>query len=182
MGGMTQEDGWAREQGERRKEKGRTRVKQKGTPVTVTFLQWSLIGPTLTILFLGSALLVFRYTVPVQSNVLSRPESIAYIADQRQRLGPMPPAERWALGWFGLAILLWFLPDIARLVGPRSIADAVRGALHMSVPALLPGYPNCPMPAPRDRGAGPARRPAASALRAGDVPETAQRIWNRRRG
>ena len=49
----------------------------------------------------------------------------------------MPPAERWAIGWFVCAILLWFVPDLARFVAPRETADLLQRNLHMSVPAML---------------------------------------------
>src|SRR5918993_1048614 len=76
------------------------------TGVTVSFLQWTIIGSVLTVLFVATAILVFRFTVPIGSEALTRPETTAFISAERQKLGPMPAAERWAIGLFALAIVL----------------------------------------------------------------------------
>jgi len=60
----------------------------------------------------------------------------------------MPPAERWAIGWFLVAILLWFVPDIARFVASRETAELLQRNLHMSVPALLIPIAMCLIPVP----------------------------------
>lgn len=116
------------------------------TGVTITFLQWTIIGVAISILFLATALVVFRLSVPIGSDAFSRPEAAAFIAEERRRLGPMPPAERWAIGWFLFAILLWFLPDIARLVASPATAERVAQSLHMSVPAILVPVIMCLVP------------------------------------
>lgn len=118
------------------------------TGVTISFLQWTVIGVGLSILFLATALVVFRFSVPIGSDAFARPEATAFIADERRRLGPMPPVERWAVGWFVFAIFLWFLPDLARLVAPPHTADMVRASLHMSVPAILVPVLMCLVPVP----------------------------------
>lgn len=118
------------------------------TGVTVTFLQWTIIGSLLAALFLATALLVFRFSVPTGSDAFARPATAAFIAEERRRLGPMPPAERWAIGWFLVAILLWFVPDIARFVASRETADLLQRNLHMSVPALLIPIAMCLIPVP----------------------------------
>ena len=119
-----------------------------GTGVTISFLQWTLIGGLLTVIFLASALVVFRISVPVTSDVLARPESRAYVAAERAAIGPMPIAERWAVGWFLLAILLWFLPDLSGFVLPADQAAVVKRSLHMAVPALLIPVLMCLVPTP----------------------------------
>lgn len=116
------------------------------TGVTVTFLQWTIIGTALTVLFLASALLVFRFSVPLGSNAFARPETAAFISDERRRLGPMPPAERWAIGWFVGAIFLWFAPDLASFIAPAGISTLLRNSLHMTVPALLIPVAMCLVP------------------------------------
>jgi sodium-dependent dicarboxylate transporter 2/3/5 len=116
------------------------------TGVTVTFLQWTVIGTALTVILLASALVVFRYTVPVGSDAFGRPETARLIAEERRRLGPMPPRERWAIVWFLLAVLLWFLPDLARFVASSQTADVLQRNVHMSVPALLIPIGMCLVP------------------------------------
>ena len=123
------------------------------TGVTVSFLQWTIIGTVLAALFLATALVVFRLVVPVGSNAFARPETTAFIAAERQRLGRMPAAERWAIGWFVCAILLWFAPDLARFVAPKETAGLLQRNLHMTVPAILIPVVMCLVPV-RD----PARR------------------------
>jgi solute carrier family 13 (sodium-dependent dicarboxylate transporter), member 2/3/5 len=116
------------------------------TGVTVSFLQWTIIGTVLTLLFLVTALLVFRLTVPIGSDTFARPETTAFIAEERRRLGPMPPVERWAIGWFLCAILLWFVPDLARFVASKETADLLQRNLHMTVPAILIPVVMCLVP------------------------------------
>ncbi len=119
-----------------------------GTGVTVTFLQWTVIGSTLSVLFLASALIVFRLLVASGSGAFARSAAAEFVTTERRRLGPMPPAERWSVGWFLLAILLWFVPDIARYVAPGATADLLQRSLHMSVPALLIPALMCLVPVP----------------------------------
>jgi sodium-dependent dicarboxylate transporter 2/3/5 len=116
------------------------------TGVTVSFLQWTIIGSVLTVLFLATALIVFRFSVPMGSDAFARPAATAYIAEQRRLLGPMPPAERWAIGWFLFAILLWFVPDLARFVASKEVADTLQRNLHMTVPAILIPIVMCLVP------------------------------------
>src|SRR5918993_1385911 len=107
------------------------------TGVTVSFLQWTIIGSVLTLLFVATALLVFRFSVSIGSDVLTRPETTRFISAERQKLGPMPPAERWPITLFVCAIVLWFAPDIARFVAPADSAALLQRNLHVTVPALL---------------------------------------------
>lgn len=123
------------------------------TGVTISFLQWTIIGAGISLLFLATALVVFRFSVPIGSDAFARPEATAFIAEQRRQLGPMPPIERWAIGWFLFAIFLWFLPDLARLFAAAETADRVRQSLHMSVPAILVPVLMCLVPV-----ADPSRR------------------------
>ena len=116
------------------------------TGVTISFLQWTIIGAGISLLFLATALVVFRFSVPIGTDAFSRPEATAFIAEERRRLGPMPPVERWAIGWFLFAILLWFLPDLSRLVASAETAERVRQSLHMSVPAILVPVMMCLVP------------------------------------
>lgn len=118
------------------------------TGVTISFLQWTIIGGALTVVFLATALVVFRLSVPIGSDAFGRPEAAAFISEQRRQLGPMPPVERWAIGWFLCAIFLWFLPDIASLMASEETATAVRQSLHMSVPAILVPVLMCLVPVP----------------------------------
>ncbi len=107
------------------------------TGVTVSFLQWSLIGGALSFLFIATALIVFRFTVPIGSDAFARPDAVAFVTGERRKLGPMLPIERWALGWCVVAVVLWFLPDLAKLVSPGPLAKWLERSLHLSVPAIL---------------------------------------------
>jgi solute carrier family 13 (sodium-dependent dicarboxylate transporter), member 2/3/5 len=121
------------------------------TGVTVTFMQWTIIGTVMTALLVASALLVLRFAVKVESDAFARPETARFITEERRRLGPMPPEERWALAWFAVAILLWFLPDLSRVVASPSTTALLQRSLHMSVPALLVPAALCLIPAPGSR-------------------------------
>ncbi len=124
------------------------------TGVTVSFLQWTVIGTALTVVFLASAVAMFWLGPARRSQALDRPEIARFIAEQRGAVGPMTVVERWAAGWMGFAILLWFLPDLASVVAPDSVATALERGLHMTVPALLVPIAMCLLPVP---GAGGAR-------------------------
>jgi sodium-dependent dicarboxylate transporter 2/3/5 len=124
------------------------------TGVTVSFLQWTVIGALQAIVFLASAIALFWLGPAGRSRALDRPEVARYIAGERGTLGPMTVVERWAAGWMGLAIFLWFLPDLANVTAPASIAAAVQRSLHMTVPALLVPIGMCLLPVP---GAGGGR-------------------------
>ncbi len=118
------------------------------TGITVTFLQWTIIGAGMSLLFIASALIVFRFSVPLGSDAFARPEAINFIAEERRRLGPMAPVERWALGWFLTTIFLWILPDLTRLAVSPETASLVQKSLHMSVPAILIPVLMCLVPVP----------------------------------
>jgi sodium-dependent dicarboxylate transporter 2/3/5 len=124
------------------------------TGVTVSFLQWTVIGALQAIVFLASAIALFWLGPAGRSRARDRPEVARYIAGERGTLGPMTVVERWAAGWMGLAIFLWFLPDLANVTAPASIAAAVQRSLHMTVPALLVPIGMCLLPVP---GAGGGR-------------------------
>lgn len=118
------------------------------TGVTVSFLQWTVMGTVLTILFITSALAVFWFGASRRSNVLDRPDMVSFITTERAALGPMSVVEKWAVGWFAFAVLLWFLPDLSTLVAPTWISTALQKSLHMSVPAILVPIAMCLAPIP----------------------------------
>lgn len=117
------------------------------TGVTISFGQWTVIGSVLAVVLIMTAALLFRLTVPVGSGEFQTAETIRYISEERRNLGPMPPAERRALAWVGVAIGLWFLPDIAGFVASPETAAFVRRNLHITVPALLIPVAMCLTPA-----------------------------------
>jgi sodium-dependent dicarboxylate transporter 2/3/5 len=118
------------------------------TGVTITFLQWTIVGSVLALLGLAAALLIFRFAIPKGSAEFQRPELVQFISEERRRLGPMPAAERRALGWFVVAIVLWFIPDTAAYVMPGPFATLLQRQLHLIVPALLVPIAMCLTPVP----------------------------------
>lgn len=144
------------------------------TGVTVTFMQWTLVGSALTLIFLGTALAVFHFFVPKGSAAFARPETAAFVSAERQRLGPMPMAERLAIAWFLVAIALWFVPDVARYVASPETFALLQRNLHLSVPALLVPIAMCLTPLPG------ARRRAADADAASDAVPVRRFVltWN----
>lgn len=123
------------------------------TGVTVSFLQWTVIGTALAGIFLASAVALFWLGPAGRSRALDRPEIARFIAEERGTLGPMTIVERWAAAWMGIAIFLWFLPDLASVVAPAAVATALERSLHMTVPALLVPIAMCLLPVPRSGGA-----------------------------
>lgn len=123
------------------------------TGVSISFLQWTLIGTALTIVFVLSAVALFWLGPAGRSRTLDRPEVARHIADERRAIGPMTVTERWAAAWMGVAIFLWFLPDLAAVTAPAPLAAALQRGLHMSVPAMLVPVAMCLLPVPGAAGA-----------------------------
>jgi sodium-dependent dicarboxylate transporter 2/3/5 len=118
------------------------------TGVSVSFLQWTLIGTTLAIVLIATALALLWFATPHASGAFSGRQALDFISEERRRLGPMPAAERRALAWLGVAVLLWLTPDAARLVLAPDAAARVQAGLHLTVPALLVPIGMCLTPVP----------------------------------
>jgi sodium-dependent dicarboxylate transporter 2/3/5 len=107
------------------------------TGVTVGFLAWTVIGSVTMLLLLATMYAMFELVVRPDASRIAQPETIAFLEGERRRLGPVSGAERWAVFYFGLAILLWFVPDLARFVTPDPVARLVSARLNLAIPALL---------------------------------------------
>lgn len=118
------------------------------TGLTVSFLQWTIVGSVLALALIGTALALLWFATPHRSGAFARQEAFDFIGEERSRLGPMPAAERRALGWLVVAVLLWLTPDAARLLLPPATAAMVASNLHLTVPALLVPLGMCLTPVP----------------------------------
>lgn len=118
------------------------------TGVTVSFMQWTLVGSALALVFITSAIVWFWFGAARRSKALDRPDMVAFISQERAGLGPMSIVEKWAISWFAFAILLWFLPDLSALVMPGPVSQWLQKSLHMSVPAILAPIAMCLAPIP----------------------------------
>lgn len=117
-----------------------------GTGTTVTFLQWSLVGVPMALIFAGSTFFVLRYIARADPGAFARPETVELIDDERRRLGPMPTSERRALVWMAVAVVLWLVPDFARMLLAEDAADEVATRFGLAVPALLVPVAMCLTP------------------------------------
>lgn len=118
------------------------------TGLTVSFLQWTIIGSLLALALIATALVLLWFATPHPSGAFARPAAFDFIGEERRRLGPMPAAERRALAWLGVAVLLWLTPDAARLLLPPAHAARLAANLHLTVPALLVPLGMCLTPVP----------------------------------
>jgi len=107
------------------------------TGVTVGFLAWTVIGSVTMLLLLATMYATFELVLRPDASRIAQPETVAFLQEERRRLGPVSGAERWAVFYFGLAILLWFLPDLARFVASEPAARLLSERLNLAVPALL---------------------------------------------
>ncbi len=87
--------------------------------MTITFLQWTIVGLGYRRWFRATtALLVFRFAVGGggrrDAEALARPETAAFIANERRQLGLMPLTEKRAIAWFPIMIVSRFRPDFSR--------------------------------------------------------------------
>ncbi|HEY2943085.1 MAG TPA: hypothetical protein VGN09_11700 [Vicinamibacteria bacterium] len=69
---------------------------------------------------MGTVFLAMGLLLRPDMSSIARPETLAFLEEEQRRLGPMTRAEKLSLGWIGVAILLWFLPDLASYTAPRS--------------------------------------------------------------
>lgn len=103
---------------------------------TISFLTWSLIGYFAALILVVTAFLVFRYILRPDISIISSPATQEFLTKERRKVGRMSRPEKYAVGWFIVAIILWLLPDLVRFV------DADTGRLlsqriGLVVPALL---------------------------------------------
>jgi len=113
---------------------------------TVGFASWTLIGTCAAVLLVGSSFLVIRYIAQPDVSVVARREMIELLQSEQANLGPTSPAERLSIAWFGVAILLWFVPDLIRMTFGREAVPSLIGNLGLTVPALLVPVAMCLTP------------------------------------
>lgn len=104
---------------------------------TVGFVTWTVIGSVAGLALTLSTFLVIRYVLKPDVSVMSGAATAAFLRGEQRALGPRQPAETRALVWFAVAITLWFVPDLLRLVLPEGTLPALVGNLGLVVPALL---------------------------------------------
>ena len=121
------------------------------TGASVTFLQWTMVGSTLAVTLDDPGYGAAR--VPHQGRrrgmAFERPAASDYITQQRRDLGPMPPAERWAVALVRAghrAVVASRHRALCR-VGRTSLL-VIQKNLHLSVPALLVPILMCLVPVP----------------------------------
>jgi len=126
---------------------------EKATGTKVSFLQWVGFGMPITIVVMLAcgAVLWIMYGRNAPNTTAARTEAETLLVD----LGPMKPSERAVLWGFGVALLLWILPD-ALVIGlgkDHPVAAWVQPRFPASVAALLGMVVMFAVPA-RDRPAG----------------------------
>jgi sodium-dependent dicarboxylate transporter 2/3/5 len=119
---------------------------------TVGFLTWSVVGLVAGVSLTLAAFIVVRYVARPDVSVLGSPQAAALLRAQRQALEPRGPAQSRVLGWFVVAIVLWCLPDVARLAVPDLAARSVLANMDLAVPALLVPVAMCLMRSGRPDG------------------------------
>ncbi len=122
------------------------------TGTTITFAQWTMVGLPMALIFAGSTYLILRYIARADASAFARPETVDLIDRERDKLGPMPKSEKRALIWMGVAVLLWMVPDFARVFGDQGLISADTAAtigsrFSLAVPALLIPVAMCLTPA-----------------------------------
>jgi solute carrier family 13 (sodium-dependent dicarboxylate transporter), member 2/3/5 len=122
------------------------------TGTTITFAQWTMIGLPMALIFAGSTYFVLRYIARADASAFARPETVDLIDRERRKLGSMPVSEKRALMWMGFAVLLWMVPDFARVLGDQGViaeetAATIGARFSLAVPALLIPVAMCLTPA-----------------------------------
>lgn len=116
------------------------------TGTTVGFAAWTTVGLFAAVLLVASTFLVIRYVTRPDVSVVGRQDIVRLLQSEQARLGPRQPAESLSLMWFVVAVLLWFVPDLVRLVvGPEATPVVLRN-LGLTVPALLVPVAMCLTP------------------------------------
>jgi sodium-dependent dicarboxylate transporter 2/3/5 len=112
---------------------------------TVGFLTWTVIGTLTSLLLMGTVFLAMGLILRPDMSSIARPETLAFLEEEQRRLGPMTVAEKLSLAWTGVAILLWFLPDLANYVAPE-VGTVLSARLGLVIPALLVPIAMCLTP------------------------------------
>ncbi len=102
---------------------------------------------------MGIVFLTIRYIVRPDVSAIDRPETRAFVEGELRSLGPMMHAEKWAVGWGGLLVVLWMVPDAANAFASPEFARLVNERAGLVVPALLVPVAMCLFPV------GPERQP-----------------------
>jgi solute carrier family 13 (sodium-dependent dicarboxylate transporter), member 2/3/5 len=117
------------------------------TGTTITFLQWTMVGLPMALIFAASTYFVLRYIARADAGAFARPETVELIDNERRKLGAMPVSEKRALMWMATAVLLWMVPDFARFLLPADTAALIASRFSLAVPALLIPVAMCLTPA-----------------------------------
>ncbi len=115
---------------------GRDLVEQ-ATGEPITFLEWFLMAfPIATVMFVAVMVVVLFLNRPEVKHV---PGVEEYVAEEKQRLGPLSRGERNTLLAFGLAVVGWSLPGaVALFTGDDSAIYAdISAVLDEGVVAIL---------------------------------------------
>ena len=116
------------------------------TGTTLSFLTWTIIGSFAVLLLTASTFLVMRYLMRPDVSVMGGDETASLLLEQQLALGDPQPSERRAVRLFGVAIALWVLPDLLRLVVPEESLPTLARNMGLAVPALLVPTVMCLMP------------------------------------
>ena len=122
------------------------------TGQTVGFLAWSAVGIVAGVLLTLAAFIVVRYVARPDASVLGTRQTTALLQAQQQALEPRTRAQSRVLTWFAIAIVLWCLPDVMRLIAGDMALTRQLANLGLAVPALLVPVAMCLTPAGRTSG------------------------------
>lgn len=123
----------------------------QGTGRTVSFLTWTAVGMLTVAVLMAVVFLTIRYGVGPDLGTRTRPDTAAFVDGELSSLGPVTTAEKWAVGWGLVAVLLWLAPDAATAFGSAETARLVNARLGLVVPALLVPVAMCLVPVGADR-------------------------------
>ena len=104
---------------------------------SVGFLAWSVVGMVAGVSLMLAAFVVVRYFARPDVSVLGTPQATALLRARQEALEPRTPAQSRVLAWFVVAVTLWCLPDVVRLIAPDLAAKSLLRHMDLAVPALL---------------------------------------------
>jgi sodium-dependent dicarboxylate transporter 2/3/5 len=113
---------------------------------TIGFVSWTLIGGFAGAILIASTLVVIRYVMRPDISAIIGDNARDLLGRQQEALGAAKPSEILAVVWFGVAILLWFVPDLLRLVFSAGAVPPLLNNLGLVVPALLVAVAMCMTP------------------------------------
>lgn len=112
-------------------------ITQQVTGYQIGLFEWTIYGLFSFFVNFAIMMLVSRFLLKLPTERLAAALRPEFIQQERAKLGPMTSGEKAALIYMGLAIVLWFTPELVSLTIGGPIADWMKKSLPWGAVALV---------------------------------------------